>query len=56
MWWTIYIFPGWIKSKKADTHPINKSNHNCFQYTVIVVLNHEYTGKHPERITKLRIL
>ena len=33
--------PDWIKNKKATICPINKRNYKCFQYTVIVELNHE---------------
>ena len=33
---------------------MNKKDNKCFQYTVTVVLNHEETGKNPERITKFK--
>ena len=35
-------------------HHINKKGNNCYQYAVIVTLNHEEIGKHPERITKIK--
>ena len=31
----------WIKSKKATINLINKKDNKCFQYAVIVALNHE---------------
>ena len=44
--------PDWIK--KAAINLINRKNNKCFQYAVIVVLNHEETRKHAERITTIR--
>ena len=35
----------WIKSKKAAINLINKKDNKCFQYAVIVALNHEETEK-----------
>ena len=43
--------PDWIKSKKATINPINKKDNKCFQYAVIVTLNHEEIEKSPETIT-----
>ena len=31
----------WIKNKRAAKNPINKIDNKCFQYAVIVALNHE---------------
>ena len=31
----------WMKNKKATINPINKKDNKCFQYTVIVALNHK---------------
>ena len=36
-------------------NPINKKDNKCFQYVVIVVLNHEEIEKHAERITKVKL-
>ena len=44
----------WIKSKKATVSPINKKDKKCFQYTVIVALNHEEIKNDPQRITKAK--
>ena len=46
----------WIKKKNATINPINKKEKIYFQYAVTVVLNHENTGKNPERITKIKPL
>ena len=46
--------PDWIKKKKATINPINKKDNKCFQYAVIVALNHEEIGKSPERIIKIK--
>ena len=47
--------PDWIKNKKATINSINKKDNKCFQYTVVVSLNHEEIGKKPERITKIKL-
>ena len=39
--------------KKATINHINKKGNKCFQYTVIVALNHEEIGKNLE-ITKIK--
>ena len=46
----------WIKNKKATIHLINKKENRCFQYAVTIVLNHEKTEKHAERIKRLNLL
>ena len=54
-WSRSYVHsPDWIKNKKSIMHHINKKVNNCYQYAVIVTLNHEEIGKHPERITKIK--
>ena len=45
--------PDRIKNKKATINPIMKKDNKYFQYTVTVALNHEKTGKNPERITNI---
>ena len=45
--------PDWMKNKKATVNPINKKD-KCIQYVVTVALNHEETGKHAGRITKIK--
>ena len=37
--------PDWIKIRKATINHIHKKDNECFQYTVIVVLNYEQTKK-----------
>ena len=44
----------WIKSKNAVINPVNKKDNKCFQYAVTVAINHEKTGKHAKRITKIK--
>ena len=41
------------KKQKTKINPINKKD-KFFKHAVTVVLNHEETGKHTERITKLK--
>ena len=48
--------PDQIKSEKATINPSNKKHKKCFQYTLIVALNHEKIGKHSERIMKIKPL
>ena len=42
----------WIKTKKTKLNLINKKDHECFQYALTVILNHEQIKKDPRRITK----
>ena len=35
----------WIKNKRAKTNPINKKENKCFQYAIIVAINHEQIKK-----------
>ena len=46
--------PGCIKNKRATISPINKKN-KCFQYEMIVALNHERIKKDPQRIAKIKL-
>ena len=46
--------PDWIKNKKATINPINRKDNKCSQFAVIFELNHKQTGKHSERITKVK--
>ena len=46
--------PKWLKYKKATINPQNKKDDRCFQYAVIVALNYEQIGDHPERISKIK--
>ena len=39
--------PEWLKNKKATINPQNKKDDRCFQYAVIVALNHEQIKDHP---------
>ena len=45
--------PDWMKNKKT-INPINKKDKKCFQYSVIVGLNHEEIKKDLQRITKIK--
>ena len=40
--------------KQMKLNPINKKYNKCFQYVVIVALNHEEIVKNPQRKTKLK--
>ena len=44
----------WIKSKKASVNLINKNDNKCFQYAIIIALNHEEIKKDPKRILKIK--
>ena len=46
--------PDWIKIKKTTINIVNKKDNKCFQYVVIVALNHEEIGKYAERRTKIK--
>ena len=39
--------PEWLKNKKATINPQNKKDDRCFQYAVVVALNHEQIKDHP---------
>ena len=43
------------KKKKETIDPINKKDNKCFQCPITVALNNEGIGKHPERITKIKL-
>ena len=40
-------YPDWIKNEEATINPINKEEQKCFQYAVIVALNHLSKHKKP---------
>ena len=42
------------KAKRQQYIPSIKKDKKCFQYTIIVALNHEEIKKYPERITKIK--
>ena len=42
------------KKQKTTINSINKKGNKYFLYAVTVTLNHEETGKNPERITKIK--
>ena len=46
--------PEWIRNKTAAINPKNEDNNNCFQYSLIVALNHQNIENHPERISNNR--
>ena len=41
--------PEWILNKKATKNPKNEDN-RCFEYSIVVALNHQKIESHPERI------
>ena len=43
--------PKWLKNKNKTINPKNNDD-KCFQYAVIVALNHEQIKNYPERISK----
>ena len=43
----------WIKDKKSTVNPKN-NDYKCFQYAVIVVLNHDKINKDPQRVSKTK--
>ena len=45
--------PKLLKNKKATINPKNNDD-KCFQYAIIVALNHEQIKKDPQRITKIK--
>ena len=45
--------PEWVLNKRATINPKNKDN-KCFQYSITVVLNHQNTQNHPERISNIK--
>ena len=47
--------PRCLKNKKATMNPKNNDN-NCFQYVLIVALNHKEIKNHPERISNPKLL
>ena len=44
--------PKWLKNKKATINPKNNDS-KCFQYAIIVSLNHEQIKSHPERVSNI---
>ena len=44
--------PEWLKNKKATINP--KNDDNCFQYALLVALNHKQIKSRPEGISKIK--
>ena len=44
--------PNWIKNKKGPINPINKKYDKCFQYAMMVSLNHEEMKKEMNKVHK----
>ena len=44
----------WMKNKKATINPKNIDDDNYFQYSIPVALNHQNTGKNPQRKSKIK--
>ena len=45
--------PKWLKNKKATINPKNNDN-DCFQFAIILALNHKQIKSHPERMPNLK--
>ena len=45
--------PEWIKNKKSTINPQN-NDYKCFQYAVIISLNHDKINRDPQRISKIK--
>ena len=43
----------WIKDKKSIINP-NNNDYKCFQYAIIVALNHDKINKDPQRVSKIK--
>ena len=54
LWWIVHRFSWLDRKQKTTINSINKKGSKCFLYAVTVTLNHEETGKNPERITKIK--
>ena len=46
--------PERIRNKRAAINPKNEDNNNCFQFSLIVALNHQNIENHPERISNIK--
>ena len=46
--------PEWVVNKRGTINPKSK-DHKCFQYSIVVVLNHQNIENHPERISNIGI-
>ena len=44
--------PEWLKNKKATINPQNENDDNCFQYAIIVALNHQNIVRDLQGISK----
>ena len=44
----------WVVNKRGTINPKNK-DHKCFQYSIVVALNHQNIKNHPERISNIGI-
>ena len=42
----------WVLDKRGTINPKNK-DHKCFQYSIVVALNHQNIKNHPERISNI---
>ena len=46
--------PDWLSHQKATINPYNYADNRCFLYAIIIALNSQNIGHHPERIYKLK--
>ena len=44
----------WLKSKKATINPKNIKDYKCFQYAIIISLNHQNIGNDPQIISIIK--
>ena len=45
--------PKWIKNKKSTINPKN-NDYKCFQYDVILALNHDKINNNPQKVSKIK--
>ena len=46
--------PEWMNNKKSTINPQNTEDKNCFQYSIVAMLNYQTIPNNPERISNLK--
>ena len=46
--------PEWINNRKSTINPQNTEDKNCFQYSIVAMLNYQSIPNNPERISNLK--
>ena len=44
--------PEWILNKRATINPKNDDN-KCFEYSIVIALQHQEIGRHPEKMSNI---